>query len=97
MTQFGDLTGAISIPSNGCEGIEICIGVLRQWNTLTHKASPRADFLRNLKAKREKSSFGLKEVLMQTETSGSKSKERGFKTSRGVVRQQKTNGSDEEP
>jgi hypothetical protein len=44
------------------------------------------DFQRDLKAKREKSSFGSKEGLMQISVSGSKSKERGFKIFRGIVR-----------
>ena len=46
------------------------------------------DFQQSLKARREKSSFGLKEGLMPTDASGSKSKERGFKICRGIVRNQ---------
>jgi hypothetical protein len=44
------------------------------------------DFLRNLKAKKEMSNFGSKEVPTQTGASGSKSKELGFTISRGIVR-----------
>jgi hypothetical protein len=44
------------------------------------------DFQLNLKAKREKSSFGSKEGLMQIGSSGLKSKERGLKIFRGIVR-----------
>jgi DNA-binding response OmpR family regulator len=43
------------------------------------------DFQRKLKAKREKSSFGSKEGLMQIVASGLKSKELGFTISRGDV------------
>jgi hypothetical protein len=80
---------SISIPSNaysmGCARIEKPIGGLKQRNTLTLKASPIVDFQRNLKAKREKSSFGSKEGLIQIVASGLKFKELGFKISRGIV------------
>jgi hypothetical protein len=59
--------------------------MLRQWNISTHQASPCGAFQRNLKAKREKSSFGLKEGRMQTDRLGSKSKGRGFKIFPGIV------------
>src|SRR5450432_2045265 len=59
--------------------------MLRQWNISTHQASPCGAFQRNLKAKREKSSFRLKEGRMQTDRLGSKSKGRGFKIFPGIV------------
>jgi hypothetical protein len=61
------------------------IGVFRQWRTHV-RAFLCVDFQRDLKAKREKSSFGSKEGLMQTSVSGSKYKERGFKICRGIGR-----------
>jgi len=88
MRAISIVSNGWSIPSSGCERIEIPIGVSRQWNTVIRKASPCVDFQRNLKAKRGKNSFGSKEDLMQTDMSGSKSKERGFKIFRGIVRQQ---------
>jgi hypothetical protein len=90
--EFLSLTGAISIPSNawgipstGCERIETLIGVLRRRHTPV-RAFLCVDFQQSLKAKREKSSFGSKEGLMPTDASGSKSKERGFKICRGIVK-----------
>src|ERR1700722_12665884 len=93
MTRSRVLTGAISTPSNGwsipstgCERIEIPIGRLRSWNIPARTALRCGDFQRNLKAKRGMSSFGSKEGLMRTDASESKSKGRGFKIFRGIVR-----------
>ena len=67
-TRLGDLTGAISIPSNawsipstGCEKIETLIGVSRRSRTHVREFLC-VDFQRSLKARREKSSFGSRRV-----------------------------------
>jgi hypothetical protein len=77
-------SSAWSLPSTGCERIETPIGVLRRRRTSV-RAFLCVDFQRDLKAKREKSSFGSKEGLMQISVSGSKSKERGCIFFRGIV------------
>jgi hypothetical protein len=76
-TRLGDLIAATSIPSNawsvpstGCKRVVIPLGVLRQWHTLTLKASPCGAYQRDSKVKRGKTSFGSKEGLMQTSASG---------------------------
>jgi hypothetical protein len=75
-----------NIPLTGCEAIGTRIGALRSWNMRTQKPLRPVVFPQSSKAKKGTSNFGSKEVLMQTGTSGSKSKGPGCKIFPGIVR-----------